>query len=132
MVNPRKAYPVDPGLIALFERSGRTHHGRALETAILLELERRGFEVAYVRTSEGYEVDFLAQRAGDPPLLIQACLESEGDATWERELRALEAAAAAHPDARPFLVTLDTVPPSRPMPDRLTWAPAARWLLEEM
>jgi hypothetical protein len=132
MVNPRKAYPVDPGLIALFERSGRAHHGRALETAILLELERRGFEFAYVRTSEGYEVDFLAQRAGDPPLLVQACLESEGDETWTRELRALDRAAAAHPDARPFLVTLDAVPPGRPLPDRLTWAPAARWLLEEM
>lgn len=132
MVNPRKAYPVDPGLIALFERSGRTHHGRALETAILLELERRGFEVGYVRTPEGYEVDFLAHRAGDAPLLIQACLESEGDETWERELRALEAGAAAHPDARPFLVTLDAVPPSRPLPRGLTWAPAARWLLEEM
>jgi len=131
MVNPRKAYPVDPGLIALFERSGRTHHGRALETAILLELERRGFEVAYVRTPEGYEVDFLAHRAGDAPLLIQACLESEGDETWERELRAL-AAAAAHLDARPFLVTLDAVPPTRPMPGGLTWAPAAQWLLEEM
>ena len=132
MVNPRKAYPVDPGLIALFERSGRTHQGRALETAILLELERRAYEVAYVRTSEGFEVDFLAQRAGEAPLLIQACLESEGDETWTRELRALKAAAAAHPDARPYLITLDAVPPSRPLPDGLNWAPAARWLLEEM
>jgi len=132
MVNPRKAYPVDPGLIRLFERSGRTHHGRALETAILIELERRGYEVAYVRTSEGHEVDFFAQRAGDAPLLIQSCLESEGDETWTRELRALEAAAADHPGARPFLVTLDAVPPSRPLPEGLTWAPAARWLLEEM
>lgn len=132
MVNPRKAYPVDPGLIALFERSGRMHQGRALETAILLELERRAFEVAYVRTSDGFEVDFLAQRAGDAPLLIQACLESEGDETWTRELRALDAAAAAHPDARPYLITLDAVPPSRPLPDRLTWVPAARWLLEDL
>jgi uncharacterized protein len=132
MVNPRKAYPVDPGLIALFERSGRTHHGRALETAILLELERRGFDVAYVRTAEGFEVDFLAHRAGEAPLLVQVCLESEGDETWERELRALQAGAGTHPDARAFLVTLDAVPPSRPMPDGLTWAPVARWLLEEM
>ncbi|HEV3077360.1 MAG TPA: hypothetical protein VHB47_23270 [Thermoanaerobaculia bacterium] len=85
-----------------------------------------------MRPPEGYEVDFLAQRAGDPPLLVQACLESEGDETWTRELRALDRAAAAHPDARPFLVTLDAVPPGRPLPDRLTWAPAARWLLEEM
>ena len=132
MVNPRKAYPVDPGLIALFERSGRTHHGMALETVVLLELERRGWEVSYVRTAEGFEVDFLAHRAGDAPLLVQVCLESEGDETWERELRALEAAAVTHPEARPFLVTLDAVPPSRPLPPGLTWAPAARWLLEEM
>lgn len=131
MVNPRKAYPVDPGLIALFERTGRMHHGRALETAVLLELERRGFEAAYVRTKEGFEVDFLAHRAGDPPLLLQVCLESEGDETWERELRALEA-ASAYFDARAFLVTLDAVPPGRPLPNGLTWAPAARWLLEEM
>jgi predicted AAA+ superfamily ATPase len=132
MVNPRKAYPVDPGLIALFERSGREHQGRALETAVMLELERRGFEVSYVRTAEGWETDFLAHRAGDRPLLVQVCLETEGDETWNRELRALEAAAAAHPGARAFLVTLDAVPPSKPLPRGLVWAAAARWLLEEM
>lgn len=129
MVNPRKAYPVDPGLIALFERSGRTHHGRALEAAVMLELERRGFEVSYVRTPEGWETDFLAQRAGDRPHLVQVCLESEDEATWTREVRGLEAAAEAHPEARPFLITLDAVPPTRELPPGLTWAPAARWLL---
>jgi len=128
----RKAYPVDPGLIALFERSGCTHHGRALETAVMLELERRGFEVSYVRTAEGWETDFLAHRAGDRPLLVQVCLESEDDDTWTRELRGLEAGAVAHPDARPFMVTLDAMPPTRALPRGLTWAPAARWLLEEM
>jgi len=35
MVNPRKAYPVDPGLIPVFERSGRAHLGHALETVVL-------------------------------------------------------------------------------------------------
>lgn len=132
MVNPRKAYPVDPGLIALFERTGRTHAGRGLETALLLELERRGHETTYVRTRDGFEVDFLAHRAGDPPLLVQACLETEGDETWARELRALEAAAIEHPTARPWLVTLDATPPLRPLPPGISWAPAARWLLEEM
>jgi predicted AAA+ superfamily ATPase len=132
MVNPRKAYPVDPGLIALFERSGRSHAGRALETVVLLELERRGYETAYVRTRDGFEVDFLAHRAGEPPLLVQACLESEGDETWTRELRALEAAAAEHRRARAWLVTMDATPPTRPLPRGLSWAPAARWLLEEV
>ncbi|MCU0726875.1 MAG: ATP-binding protein [Planctomycetes bacterium] len=131
MVNPRKAYPVDTGLIALFERSGREQRGRALETALLLELERRGWETTYVLTKAGFEVDFLAHRAGEPPLLVQACLESEGDDTWTRELRALEAAAAEHRRATAILVTMDAVPPSRPLPGRISWAPAARWLLEE-
>lgn len=132
MVNPRKAYPVDPGLIALFERSGREQRGRALETALLLELERRGYEAEYVRTRDGYEVDFLAHRAGEAPLLVQSCLESEGDDTWSRELRALEAAAAGHRRARAWLVTMDATPPTRPLPSGVSWAPAARWLLEEM
>jgi hypothetical protein len=132
MVNPRKAYPADPGLIALFERTGRAHQSRALETAVALELERRGGEVSYVRTAEGFEVDFFVHRPGAAPLLVQVCLESEGEETWERELRALLAAAAAYPDARPFLVTLDASPPGRPLPPGLAWAPAARWLLEEL
>ena len=67
MVHARKAYPVDPGLIALFATSGRSHAGRALETVVLLELERRGWEVSYVRTTEGWEVDFFAHRAGERP-----------------------------------------------------------------
>ena len=131
MVNPRKAYPVDPGLIALFARSGREHRGRALETAVLLELERRGLEVSYVRTAEGWEVDFFAQRAGEAPLLVQVSLDTGDDATWEREVRALRAAGRTYPDARLLLVTLDASPPRRPLPDRVVWTPAARWLLED-
>lgn len=131
MVNPRKAYPVDPGLIPLFERSGRAQRERALETALLLELERREYTVDYVRTADGFEVDFLAQRPGDPPMLVQACLDSERDATWARELRALEAARHVHPNAQAWLVTMDATPPTRPLPDGVRWAPAAQWLLEE-
>ncbi len=129
MVNPRKAYPVDPGLIALFAQSGRSHAGRALETAVLLELERRGWEVSYARTAEGWEVDFFAHRPGEPPMLVQVSLDTGDDATWEREVRALRSAGRTYGDARLLLVTLDSSPPQRPLPDRATWAPAARWLL---
>ena len=132
MVNPRKAYPVDAGLIALFERSGHSQQGHALETVVLLELERSGFAVTYVRTREGYEVDFLAQRPGRESHLVQVCLESEGQETWERELRALKAAMAAHSGAIGWLVTLDATPPTRPLPAGVTWVPAAHWLLESV
>ena len=130
MVNPRKAYPVDPGLISLFAQSGRSYQGHALETTVLLELERRGWEVSYVRTEEGWEVDFYAHRPGEAPLLVQVCLETGDDATWEREVPALRSAGETYGDARLLLVTLDSSPPRRQLPDRVTWAPASRWLLE--
>ena len=130
MVNPRKAYPVDPGLISLFARNDRSHHGRALETAVLLELERRGWEVSYLRTEEGWEVDFFAHRAGEAPMLVQVCLETSQDATWEREMRALQAAGARYRDASRWLVTLDPSPPRR-LPDGVIWVSAATWLLSD-
>jgi predicted AAA+ superfamily ATPase len=64
-VNPRKAHPVNPGLIPIYERSGRPNWGHALETAVFLELERRGYEMGYVRTAQGFEVDFLAGSPGE-------------------------------------------------------------------
>ncbi len=129
MSNPEKIYPVDTGLIAIYERAGRTHHGRALETATLLELERRGYTASWLRTSEGWEVDFLAERVGMTPLLIQVCLDTSQGETWAREVRALESAASMHPDADAVLVTLDPSPP-RSLPGRLQWQPAAQWLFE--
>jgi predicted AAA+ superfamily ATPase len=129
MVNPRKAYPVDPGLIPLYERTSRSNLGHALETAVLIELERRGCQAAYVRTRQGFEVDFLAIAPGDPAQLIQVSLDISTPSTREREERALAAAAAEFPDATPLLVTLDSMPPQPPLPSPLRWRPAAAWLL---
>lgn len=129
MVNPRKAYPVDPGLIPLYERTGRPNLGRALETAVLVELERRGREAAYVRTKEGFEVDFLAIATRKEPELIQVCTDVSDPATREREVRALDAASKELPDAKPLLLTLDSTPPRPPLQAPLQWRPAAAWLL---
>ncbi len=106
MVNPRKAYPVDPGLIPLFDRSGRSNRGHALETAVLIELERRRYEVTYVRTPSGYEVDFLARDAEGKEELIQVCADASDPDTADRELRALQEAGVQHPRAKTRLLTL--------------------------
>jgi predicted AAA+ superfamily ATPase len=130
MVNPRKAYPVDPGLIPIFERTGRPNLGHALETAVLVELERRGLQVAYVRTREGFEVDFLAMSPPRHPVLIQVCLDLSDPTTRDREIHALEAASKEMPDAMPLLLTLDSTPPQPPLPEPLQWKPSAAWLLD--
>ena len=130
MVNPRKVYPVDPGLIPVFDRSGRANVGHALETAVLIELERRRREVTYVRTPEGYEVDFLARDATGGIELIQVCADASDTATAARELRALAAAGSQFPRADKRLITLtgDGVPLQPPA--GTTVQAAAEWLLE--
>lgn len=129
MVNPRKAYPIDPGLISLYERTGRVNLGHALETAVFLELERRGCEINYLRTRDGYEVDFFARNPEGDTTLIQVCTDISALATYEREVRALSAAAAEYRGATPLLLTFDTLPPHWPLPKPLKWQPAIAWLL---
>jgi uncharacterized protein len=129
MVNPRKAYPVDPGLIPVYERTGRLNLGHALETAVLVELERRGCEVAYIRTKEGYEVDFMARSHLGKWNLLQVCAEISDPATREREVRSLLSAEKEFPGSTPVFLTLDSIPPQPELPAPLQWRSAAAWLL---
>lgn len=129
MVNPRKAYPVDPGLIPVFDRSGRANLGHALETAVLIELQRRRQDVTYVRTPDGFEVDFLARSAGGDSELIQVAADLQDSTTLERELRALTDAGRMFPNARRRLLTM-TAPTTRvAVPDGIVMQPAYEWCL---
>lgn len=133
-VNPRKVYPVDTGLMALFDRSGKANVGHALETAVLHELQRRGAQVHYVRTAAGFEVDFLARDVSGTETLIQVCADLDHPDTLVREVRALQDAAAAWPQATLCLITLNPLHPLK----RGTLAPeiqlhlASDWLLQRM
>lgn len=128
MVNPRKAYPVDPGLIPLFDRTRRANSGHALETAVLLELERRGASLGYLRTKSGYEVDFHADFPAGRPVLIQTCADLSSPDVLEREVRALVEAQATHQAATALLLSLDAAPPA-PLPPGVRWQSAVAWLL---
>jgi predicted AAA+ superfamily ATPase len=130
MVNPRKVYPIDPGLIPLFDRSGRANLGHALETCVLLELERRGAEVAYVRTGDGFEVDFLARYPDGRQELLQVCADLDDPATRERETRALLQAAAEHPKSSLHLISLQQEAMAG-APAGITVHWAAAWLLTD-
>ena len=128
MVNPRKIYPIDPGLIPIFDRSGRSNLGHALETAVLIELERRRCTVTYVRTPGGFEVDFLAREPDGSAHLIQVCADASAADTAARELRALHEARQMHPQAQPWLLTLtrDGAPAAA---EGVTAQPAYQWML---
>ena len=129
MVNPRKSYPIDSGLIPIFDRSARAIIGHALETAVRIELERRLMEVSYVRTHDGFEVDFLARSADGHEELIQVCSDLSERSTLQREIRALLSAAEEHPHAKLRVITM--APESAlGIPDRIQVDSAALWFIK--
>jgi uncharacterized protein len=131
MVNPRKAYPIDSGLIPIFDLTGRRNLGHALETAVLIELERRGSTVGYVKTAAGREVDFLARSPVGERQLIQVSADVSDQGTFEREVRALEEAAAEYPDAGRLLLTLDRRGIPGELPPGIEAKTTYEWMLEE-
>ena len=130
MVNPRKAYPADHGLIPVFDRSGRANIGHSLETAVRVELERRGAEVTYVRTNTGFEVDFMARYPDNRKELIQVCADWSDPPTRQRETRALMDAAEEFPKASLHLILLDHQKAGE-VPKEIITVSVAAWLLGE-
>lgn len=127
--NPRKVYPADTGLIGAYETSGRDNLGRALETIVHTELLRRGAAPGYVRTRQGFEVDFLAHLPGKAPALIQVCADPGAADTLARELRAFDDALQECPHASRHLLVLDRSSITRSLPAGVTVQPVYEWLL---
>ncbi len=129
MVNPRKAYPVDPGLIPVFDRSGKTNLGHVLETAVALQLERLGAEISYVRNESGSEVDFLARHPKGRQELIQVCVDLDSAVARDREFKALLESARKYPKAELHIVVLNAEA-MRDVPKPIRINAALTWLLE--
>ena len=133
-VNLRKVYPVDPALIPAFDRSGKANPGRLLETAVPIELERRGCELGYVLTRGGFEVDFLATAPDDVRLLIQVAADLSDKATRERAFRALTDALPSKRRAKALLLTLtgsDVLAAQVDAPAKVSVRAAWEWMLDQ-
>lgn len=95
-----KVYAIDPGLAVANARANVLDEGQALEDVVYLELRRRSAGlrregIASLRTQgRGYEIDFAVGDLLDPcPVeLYQVSARMNDDATFKREVRALEEA----------------------------------------
>ena len=97
---------------------------------MLLELERRHLDASYVRTLDGYEVDFITRHPSGRTELIQVCADITERAVWEREIRAMESASQMYPDSikRILTATRDTLPAA--VPPGVIVQPAYEWMLQ--
>jgi uncharacterized protein len=128
--NPRKVYPVDTGLVPLFDRSGKENLGHLLETAVFHELQRRGQDITYVKNESSTEVDFLARGDDGSESLIQVCATIDDAQTRIRELRALEDAGSSWPQARRLILTLEHRAPF-PSTNGIEVMAAWQWMMND-
>ena len=75
MVNPKKVYCVDSGLVNAVRAGFLKNMGRLFEGAVFCELLRREYKVFYFKTESGLEVDFIAQDQEEQLYAIQVCYE---------------------------------------------------------
>lgn len=86
MINARKVYAIDPGLVEVISSSMTEDAGRKLENLVFLHLRRKYDELFYF--DEKGECDFVAMHHGNPAELIQVCYELTPD-NLDRELNGL-------------------------------------------
>lgn len=86
LINPRKVYAIDLGLVKVISNALTNDIGRKLENLIFLHL-RRTFTELYYFNDKG-ECDFVAMKNGTVIRLVQVCYELTPD-NLKRELNGL-------------------------------------------
>lgn len=128
-VNPRKLYLSDHGLAQAFSPVTGLDRGRLIENIVACELARISRELAYVKTTSGFEVDFLATDFEGRRRLVQVAADIASPATCEREIRALTEAGREFPDAAQVLVSETDAPLGMAIPKSVEIVPVWRFLL---
>jgi predicted AAA+ superfamily ATPase len=86
MINPRKVYSTDPGLITVNSSSFSDDSGRKLENIVFNYLRLRYKEIFYYQKKG--ECDFIATKKGANPEVVQVCYKLDQD-NLNRELNGL-------------------------------------------
>lgn len=121
----KKYYPVDLGFSGLADGFSGRNLGARLESAVALELLRRGWRV-YVGTGKACEVDFVAEDSlTHQREYLQVSADIRNDVTRQRELAPLAALRDSFPRT---IVTLDRFN-AGVTPEGIRIVHAADWLL---
>lgn len=86
LVNPRKVYSIDTGLVSANSLSFSNDEGRLLENAVFLHLRRQYKDIYYF--SEKKECDFVVFNKGKAIEIVQSCWDLNQD-NMDREIAGL-------------------------------------------
>lgn len=87
LINPKKIYCIDTGLLQAVSFRFSEDYGRLLENCVYIELKRRGLEVYYHRQKK--ECDFVIKGGNSIVSAIQVSASLEDEDTRKREIEGL-------------------------------------------
>ena len=129
LINPAKIYTIDTGLLNAMTFRNSYNCGQLLETMVFMQLRRGNYDIEYLHTKDGYEVDFFTRhRISGETQLIQVCWEMSDKKTFERELRGLESAMNEFSLSAGTIVTWDD---ETIIGKQVKVTPIWKWLLEK-
>ena len=103
MMNPRKVYFIDTGLVRVVGFHNSSDNGRLLENMVFIELQRRGLEVYYHKAK--HECDFIIKTKIKITAAIQVSWSVADEATLNREINGLMEAMTEHKLKKGIILT---------------------------
>ena len=125
LVNARKVYAIDPGLVQANSGSFHDDLGRKLENAVFLHLRRQWKEIYYF--AEKKECDFVVFDKGRIQAAIQVCYRLDQDNT-PREFEGLLEALAFFNLPEGLVITFDQEDHFEIGGRHIQCLPAAKWM----
>ncbi|MAF35591.1 hypothetical protein CL622_00555 [archaeon] len=124
MINDRKVYAIDTGLINSTAFQFSENKGRLLENIVYLELIRRKKEVYYYQ--DKCECDFIIREGRNLTQAIQVSVTLLDPKTRQREIKGLKEAMSQLKVKKGFIITLD----QEDFVEGIQLIPVWKWLLD--
>jgi len=128
LINPRKIYVIDLGLVNAISNTMTEDTGRKLENLIFLHLRRKYTELYYF--DEKGECDFVAMKNGNVKEILQVCYELTSD-NLKRELNGLLLAMRFFNMQKATIVTFNNTDFIKKDNFEIEVIPAWKWLLKK-
>ncbi len=133
ILNPKKIYGIDHGMMSHTGLLGKENYGRKLENIVYIELLRRYKNMYFYRNAEDHEVDFFVIDSLDGVRqLIQVSWSIADKKTRERELRAITSAMSNLKVDIGYIVSYEEEDELEMNGKVVYVVPAYRWLMEVM
>ena len=128
IINPKKSYFIDTGLVRRVGFSFSANLGHLLENLVFIELLRRGGKTVYYH-KKGQECDFVLVEDKTVTTAIQVTYEMPSEKTRKREIDGLLDAMNAYKLQSGLIITDDSEDEIMETGKKITIIPAWKWLL---